>query len=144
MPRKTKQLGDVRWEQAKSVYRRMALAREAGDLSAMADELNALGRMFDVEGAGRPHLDFDEREFEKLCGLQCSLTEIAEFMGMSEDTVERRCKTVYNKNFADVFAQKRQTGLVGLRRTQFAMAKDSPAMAIFLGKNYLKQSDKIT
>ena len=44
--------------------------------------------------------------------------------------------------FADVFAQKRVKGLISLRRAQFALAEKSAPMAIFLGKNYLGQTDR--
>lgn len=36
----------------------------------------------------------------------------------------------------------REGGKMSLRRTQFALAKKNAAMAIFLGKNYLEQTDK--
>lgn len=36
----------------------------------------------------------------------------------------------------------REQGKVSLRRTQFRLAEKSAGMAIFLGKNYLDQSDK--
>ena len=32
---------------------------------------------------------------------------------------------------------------MSLRRLQFRMAEKNPAMLIFLGKNYLSQSDKV-
>jgi hypothetical protein len=43
----------------------------------------------------------------------------------------------------DVFKEKRENGLISLRRTQFQLAEKSPAMAIFLGKNLLGQTDKL-
>jgi len=36
----------------------------------------------------------------------------------------------------------REGGKMSLRRTQFALAKKNAAMAIFLGKNYLEQTDR--
>jgi hypothetical protein len=45
--------------------------------------------------------------------------------------------------FSKVFAEKKQNGLISLRRTQFQLAEKSPAMAIFLGKNLLGQTDKM-
>ena len=64
-------------------------------------------------------------------------------MECSVDTLERWCLRNYKKRFAEVFAEKRAYGKVSLRRTQWTLAEKSPAMAIFLGKNYLGQSDKV-
>jgi len=47
-------------------------------------------------------------------------------------------------SFAGVFAQKRGAGLLSLRRAQFQLAQKNAAMAIFLGKNLLGQTDKET
>ena len=90
----------------------------------------------------RPRTIIDQTEFEKLCGLQCSLGEIAGWFDCSEDTIERWCKRTYDQGFAEVFAQKRGRGKIALRRAQFELAKKSAAMAIFLGKNYLGQTER--
>lgn len=92
----------------------------------------------------RPRIEIDQKAFESLCGLQCTLVEIADFFDCSEDTIERWCKRTYKKSFAEVFKQKREKGKVSLRRAQFRLAETSAAMAIFLGKNYLGQTDKQT
>ena len=91
---------------------------------------------------GRPRIDIDINTFEKLCGLQCTLVEIAGFFDCSEDTIERWCKREYGKTFADVFAEKRGKGKIALRRMQWQSAEaGSVPMQIFLGKNFLGQSD---
>lgn len=89
----------------------------------------------------RPRIEINKTEFEKLCGLQCTLTEIAEWFSCSEDTVERWCKRTYHEGFAGTFAKKRGRGKIALRRMQFALAEKSAAMAIWLGKNWLGQVD---
>lgn len=43
--------------------------------------------------------------------------------------------------FSEVFAIKRSDGKIALRRNQLALSKKNAAMAIFLGKQYLGQSD---
>lgn len=91
----------------------------------------------------RKRIDIDQSQFEKLCKMQCTEEEIAGWFDCSVDTIERWCKRTYNRRFAEVFAQKRQGGKASLRATQFKLAQKSPAMAIFLGKNWLGQSDKI-
>lgn len=91
---------------------------------------------------GRPQVKIDKDKFEKLCALQCTLIEIAGFFDCSEDTIERWCEKTYKKTFAEIFDVKRGSGKISLRRTQWKLAEVSPAMAIFLGKNYLGQSDR--
>lgn len=91
---------------------------------------------------GRPEIEIDKAQFEKLCGLQCTREEIACFFQCSDDTVERWCKREYGCNFAVIFAQKRNLGKISLRRSQFKMAESNVTMAIWLGKQYLGQSDK--
>ena len=89
----------------------------------------------------RPKIPINKTEFEKLCGLQCPLSEIADWFECSEDTIERWCKRTYKMRFAEIFEVKRGRGKIALRRAQFELAKHNAAMAIFLGKNYLGQSD---
>ena len=91
----------------------------------------------------RPKKQIDPELFDKLCGLQCSLNEIASFFEVSNKTIERWCKDTFDKPFAEVFADKRVIGKIALRRIQWRLAEKSPQMAIFLGKNYLGQKDHI-
>lgn len=92
---------------------------------------------------GRPKKEIDKIEFEKLCGLQCTKAEICDWFSVTDKTLESWCKRTYKKGFSEIFSEKRSKGKISLRRTQFKLAEKSPAMAIFLGKNYLGQSDKI-
>jgi hypothetical protein len=63
---------------------------------------------------------------------------------VSDETLNKWCKENYDgRTFLDVFKEKRENGLISLRRTQFQLAEKSPAMAIFLGKNLLGQTDKM-
>ena len=41
---------------------------------------------------GRPKIQINEIEFEKLCGLQCTEEEIAGFFNCSIDTICNWCK----------------------------------------------------
>lgn len=90
----------------------------------------------------RPRIDIDKTQFEKLCGLQCTKEELAGYFECSEDTIERWCNREYKASFAVVFAQKRVTGKISLRRSQFRMAETNPTMAIWLGKQYLGQAER--
>ena len=92
---------------------------------------------------GRPRKEIDNKIFENLCGLQCTLEEIAGVFDCSADTIERWCKREYGETFAEVYKKHSAKGKTSLRRTQFKLAEKSAAMAIFLGKNYLGQKDNI-
>lgn len=89
----------------------------------------------------RPKIEIDTKNFESLCGLQCTLSEIADFFKCSEDTVERWCKRTYTESFAEVFKKKSGRGKISIRRAQFRLAETNATMAIWLGKQYLGQSD---
>lgn len=91
----------------------------------------------------RPRKEIDQKQFEKLCGMMCTLEEIAGFFDCSEDTIERWCKRTFNERFAEVYKKKSHAGRISLRRNQFELSKKSAAMAIFLGKNYLGQKDSV-
>lgn len=91
----------------------------------------------------RPTIEIKEEHFENLCNLQCTLDEIAGFFKCSSDTIERWCKRTYGDNFADVYKKYSQNGKISLRRYQYKLAEKHPAMAIFLGKQWLGQTDKV-
>ena len=90
-----------------------------------------------------PDINF-KNEFEKLCGLQCTKEEICDWFMISDKTLDRWIKELYNQSFSEVFRQKRSRGSVTLRRYQFTLAKKSAAMAIWLGKQYLNQNETPT
>ena len=92
---------------------------------------------------GRPRKEIDNKIFENLCGLQCTLEEIAGVFDCSVDTIERWCKREYRETFAETYKKHSAKGKMSLRRIQFKLAEKSAAMAIFLGKNYLGQKDNI-
>lgn len=99
--------------------------------------------MAEKNKGGRPRKEIDQTQFEKLCGIMCTLTEIAGFFNCSEDTIEAWCKRTYKAGFAEVFKIYSASGKISLRRMQFKLAERNAAMAIFLGKNYLGQKDTI-
>lgn len=90
----------------------------------------------------RPKIEIPQDQFEGLCRIQCTQSEICAFFGISPDTLERWCKRTYNQNFADIFEQKKGIGKVSLRRMQYRHAETNPAMAMFLGKQWLGQRDR--
>lgn len=92
---------------------------------------------------GRPKKNIDKNEFEKLCGLQCTITEMCAFFDCDDKTLSKWCQETYGKSFSEIFEIKRGIGKISLRRSQFRLAEKNAAMAIFLGKNYLGQTDAV-
>ena len=96
---------------------------------------------------GRTPIEIDWPQFDRLCAIQCTLREIAAWFKCSEDSIERACAREHGRTFADVFAEKRQVGMMSLRRKQYesAMADGRGAitMQIWLGKQWLKQTDRM-
>ena len=90
---------------------------------------------------GRKKIEIDQKQFEGLCRIMCTLEEIAGWFQCSEDTIERWCKRTYGAKFADTYKKYSANGRISLRRAQFRLAEKNAAMAIFLGKQYLGQRD---
>ena len=100
--------------------------------------------------AGRPKTEFNKKAFVDLVALGCSQQEICWFFrdetgkAANIDTLSRWCKREFGQNFQEY--SKENSGMamkIQLRRNQLELSKKSAAMAIFLGKNYLGQSDNV-
>lgn len=97
-----------------------------------------------VKGDTPAQYKIKQDEFENLCGMWCTLVEIAEFFGVSEDTVETWCKNTYNETFSEVYKKKCSKGNISLRRLQMKSAeKGNVTMQIWLGKQHLNQKKKL-
>jgi len=91
---------------------------------------------------GRPKIEINWEEFDKLCGLLCTLEDIAGYFNCSEDTIERRCKEELGETFAEAYKKRCSKGRVSIRRQQMRVAMDgNPAMLIWLGKQHLGQKE---
>jgi hypothetical protein len=97
-----------------------------------------------INRGGRPRKLLPTEETLKTLGglgrIQCTTKECAAWFNVSEPTFLK---------FIEDFPEARATyeegkgqGLTSLRRSQFRLAEKNAAMAIFLGKNYLGQTDK--
>lgn len=98
---------------------------------------------------GRPPKEYDRRTFEDLVGIGCSAEEICWFFrdGTGKvaniDTLSRWCKRTYDMTFQEYRRKNGAMALkIRLRQAQIKLAEHNAAMAIFLGKNYLGQSDE--
>jgi hypothetical protein len=83
----------------------------------------------------RPCKEIDEDKLEQLASLGLSNTEIASVLDCSHDLIEQK--------FHDVLEWGRQKRNASLRRKQFEIAiSGNPTMLIWLGKQFLDQTDK--
>ena len=86
----------------------------------------------------------NQEQFENLCNLWCTLIEISEFFGVSEDTLESWCKDTYGETFSEVYKRKNSKGKIALRRWQMKSAeKGNVTMQIWLGKQHLNQREHL-
>ena len=92
---------------------------------------------------GRPLAEIDQDQFEKLCSIQCTLLEIADWFRVDDVTLITWCKRTYGKPFSEVFRQKKSRGKISLRRSlwQGALEDKNTVLRIFLAKNHLGMSD---
>lgn len=89
---------------------------------------------------GRRRKEFSKDQFEYLCALQCTETEVAAFFGMGVTALVERVKETYEgKTFQEVRPGLAEVGKVSLRRIQFKHAQKSARMAEFLGTQMLDQ-----
>ena len=79
-----------------------------------------------------------------MCRIQCTKDEICGILDIDEGTLTKWCKETYNLGFSDIYKKKSSTGKMSLRRQQFKSAENgNVTMQIWLGKQYLGQTDKI-
>lgn len=80
----------------------------------------------------------DKKQFEQLCQMQCTETEIMAWFDVCKDTLISWCKDNYGVDFSTVYQQKKQGGRIALRRYQLQQAEKNPTMAIWLRKTILE------
>lgn len=78
---------------------------------------------------------FDRTVVEAMAGVGATNVEIAEFLGVSEALIRKRCQPILTTARGDLRTR--------LRRAQLTAAfSGNPAMLIWLGKQMLEQRDK--
>jgi len=97
-----------------------------------------------VSKKGNPLRTFDKKIFEGLCHIQCTVREMCTVFRCSNNTLDRWCWHTYGQSVADVWEWLSLDGHASLRRTQWQQGKKHWGMAIWLGKQYLGQTDKTT
>jgi hypothetical protein len=69
-------------------------------------------------------------EFDKLVAYQCTQQEIADFFGISVDSLDRACQRDRGEKLAEVWDKKKRAGRVKLKKAQFRIAESNhPAAA---------------
>lgn len=89
-------------------------------------------------------LDIDFEQFEALCELHCTKDEIAAVLKVSPCTLTNRVIEEYGRGFQEVYQELCARGRPSLRRDQRILASKMPAMAIWLGKQWLGQKDEVS
>lgn len=86
---------------------------------------------------GRPPKDIDVETLRKLAAMQCTTSEIAAFLDVDLNTI--------TLHFSEEIAKNKELGKSSLRRAQYktAITSENPTMQIWLGKNWLNQTDKM-
>ena len=96
----------------------------------------------DSKKLGRPRFEFTPKvleQIEKLASVMCTLSEIGDIIGCSHDTIQR------NQEAKEAIKRGVANAKKSIRKTQFDIATklNSSIMAMWLGKVYLGQTDKI-
>lgn len=82
----------------------------------------------------RPKKEIDEELLLKLAQIHCTMREMSDIIGVSQDTLKRR--------YADLIDKGKSEGKMRLRRKQIEVAMSgNHTMLIWLGKQMLSQSE---
>lgn len=85
---------------------------------------------------GRPKVEVDKELLYKLAQMHCTIKEMVDILGVSQDTLKRR------SDLACIIAKGKSEGKMRLRRKQIEVAMSgNHTMLIWLGKQMLGQSD---
>lgn len=92
---------------------------------------------------GRPPKPIDYPKLEALCKIQCTGEECAAVLGVDYDTLNRHLIADGHVGFAEYYKRHSEGGKASLRRLQWKNAEaGNVTMQIWLGKQYLQQTDK--
>ena len=86
----------------------------------------------------------NQEHFEGMCRIQCTKDEMCAIFQVHEETLTKWCHATYSVGFSDIYKKLSSTGKMSLRRQQFKSAEaGNITMQIWLGKQYLGQTDKV-
>ena len=120
----------------------VAAARAAGVKGEMQLTKNAAAQvardLADSDAkTGRPPKLIDVKQLKRLARIHCTYREMADILNVHPQTLRKRYSVLIKK--------ARSGGKRSLRRAQFhsAIEQKNPIMQIWLGKNVLKQVDRV-
>jgi IS30 family transposase len=92
---------------------------------------------------GRKKIQIDWNLVDDMLSKFCDGTEIAEALGINKETLYNAVQREKKLDYSDYKAQKRAEKKASLRAKQIELAeKGDRGMLIWLGKQYLNQSDR--
>jgi hypothetical protein len=89
------------------------------------------------KAVGRPKAVVDLKLVAKLAKIQCTQSEISAVLDVPLSTLNQ------HEEFTETYKRNLEGGKMSIRRLQFRLAEKSAAMAIWLGKQYLGQKDRV-
>ena len=96
------------------------------------------------QNGGRKPIPIDWKKVQNLIIHGCSGAQCAAQLGISAHTLYDRCKKELQRDFSDFWYEYWEKGNAQLQAKQFQMAmKGDKTLLVWLGKNRLKQTDKI-
>lgn len=93
------------------------------------------------KGGGRPEKEVDPRVVEGMAMVGATLTEIAEFLEVSHDTIERRFALILRKSNAGKKIRLRRAQLTSALGDTARGIQPNVSMQIWLGKQWLGQTE---
>ena len=92
----------------------------------------------------KPLYQADWQQIDKMCAISCTGEEMASVLGVDYDTLVAACKRDHKSRFSEYIKQKSLGGKMSLRRKQYDQAMSgNSTMLIWLGKQWLKQAEKV-
>ena len=83
--------------------------------------------------------ELDPRQFESLCGMQCSVDELCGWFGCDEAALDAWCMEQYGESFTQAFDRLTSAGRILLRQAQVVAAKKNPTMSRYLEGRLARQ-----
>lgn len=76
--------------------------------------------------------ELERKQFESLCGMQCSVEELCAWFGCDEAALDAWCLQIYGEPFRQAFDRLTVVGRIALRRDQVLAAKKNVSMSRYL------------
>jgi|SaaInlStandDraft_4_1057021.scaffolds.fasta_scaffold13370_2 hypothetical protein len=120
-------------------------SRRKGGMASKGTKIGKNRKKLVGKKANTPDTVIDWRAVDEMAQMMMSVTEIALVLGITTQTLGSYCRKELNTTTLEYIKRGREKGKMSLRRVQFkqAIEKGDRTLLIWLGKNYLGQSDNI-